>query len=343
MPIFIMPSFWTGNIGHSTRRVFRYNQFCGGWRETFDAVVRGVVCRAQDAGRMTQRTVSVVIQRNPRAGARLRRSELLQLIRTLKAAGCGVRMFRNRDRLARWMSDPDRRAGLKCLVAAGGDGTVNDLATRYPVLPIAILPLGTENLLAKQLGLSRSGAALAALILAGRVRRFDLGTVGTRRFAVCASVGLDAEIVHAVHAARRGHITYANYLGPIWRALWRTERPTLQIRLDDGREFQGEHLLVLNHPGYALGLRWAAGALADDGRFDVRIFPRLTCRQLLATVWRAWWGTLPVTEQLPHISATRLTITSAAPVPVQVDGDPAGHTPVEISVLPQALPLIVRE
>jgi diacylglycerol kinase (ATP) len=292
---------------------------------------------------MTRRRVSVVIQRNPRAGARLRRVELLQLIRTLKSFGWGVRMFRDRERLARWMADSEHRNGLKCLVAAGGDGTVNDLVSRYPGIPIAILPLGTENLLAKQLGLSRSGEALAALIHAGRVRRFDLGAVGERRFAVCASIGFDAEVVHAVHASRKGHITYANYLLPIWRAVWRKQRPLLRVRLDDGREFPGEHLLVINHPGYALGLRWAANAQPDDGRFDVRIFPRMTLPGWCAVLWRAWWGALPETSDIPLVMASRLTITSATPAPIQVDGDPAGMTPVEIAVLPAALPLIVRE
>ncbi len=292
---------------------------------------------------MTRQTVSVVIQRNPRAGARLRRVELLQLIRMLKSYGWGVRMFRDRERLARWMAEPEHRGGLKCLVAAGGDGTVNDLATRYPGLPIAILPLGTENLLAKQLGISRSGEALAALIRAGRVHRFDLGSVGPRRFAVCASIGLDAEIVHAVHATRKGHITYVNYLLPIWRAVWRKQRPLLQVRLDEDRTVSGEHLLVINHPKYALGLRWAAQARADDGLFDVRIFPRMTLWGWCATVWRAWWSGLPETREIPLLTASRLTITSAEPAPIQVDGDPSGQTPVEITVLPAALPLIVRE
>ena len=283
----------------------------------------------------------VVIQRNPKAGSRTRRSELLDLVRELKARGFRPRLFRNRQRLARWMSEPRHRECLCCLVAAGGDGTVGDLITRYPGVPLAVLPLGTENLLAKFFALPRSGEALAAIIAAGRQQMLDVGQIGARRFVICAGVGIDAAIIHEVHDARRGHITKGNYLLPILRSLLRRDWPSLTIRDDAGRTYAATHALIFNLPAYALGLRWARTAAGNDGRLDVRLFPRRTTCGVITSLWAACWGSVERRRDVICLSTTSVVITSDPPVPVHVDGDPAGMTPVEITVQPAALTLFV--
>ena len=146
----------------------------------------------------------VVIQRNPRSGFGSPRKRLLDLIRTLRRAGLRVRMFRDRDRISRWLAVPGHRERLRCLVAAGGDGTVGDALSRFPGVPLAILPSGTENLAARFLGIPKCGKTVGQMILAGRTHPFDLGQIGDRRFLLLASAGVDASVIQLVHAARKG-------------------------------------------------------------------------------------------------------------------------------------------
>lgn len=289
---------------------------------------------------MTERQY-VVIQRNPKAGSRLRRSELLELIRELKLRGYQPRLFRHRDRLATWMSIPAHLERLRCVVAAGGDGTVGDIVTRYPQAPVAVLPLGTENLLARYFQLPRSGRELARIIHASRQVVLDVGQLGSRRFLICAGVGLDAAVIHDVHHARRGHITKAQYVWPILRWMCRRNWPDLTIRDDRDQEFHAQHVLMFNLRMYARGLRWVNAAAGDDGRLDVRLFQRLSVLKCVSLLWSAWWGTIESRRDVVCLSTSSITIRSDVPVPVHVDGDPAGMTPVEITVIPRTLRLFV--
>lgn len=283
----------------------------------------------------------MVIQRNPKAGSRTRRTELLDLIRDLKAFGYRPRLFRHRHRLAEWMSVPRHHEQLCCIVAAGGDGTVGDLITRFPNMPIAVLPLGTENLLAKHFGLPRSGRALARIIHSGHQRVLDVGQMGGRRFVICAGVGIDAAIIHDVHRVRRGHITKAHYVGPIVKWFTRRDWPELTIRDATGQTYTATHVLIFNLAAYALGLMWAKNVAGDDGQLELRLFSRRSAWNLITLFWSAWHGTVDQRRDVICVSTPSVTITSEQPVEVHLDGDPAGTTPVEISVIPRALTLFI--
>jgi len=280
----------------------------------------------------------VLIQRNPNSGSGQNRQKLLDLIAGLRRNGFVPRMFRNRDRLKQWLDDEERRAGVVCLVAAGGDGTVSDVINRYPGLPIAILPMGTENLLARYLDLPQTGEGLATLIATGFRRKLDLGWLGNRRFALMVSVGIDAEIVKRVHAARRGNISHGTYIQPILESFRTYDYPELRVTVDDEPVSQSARLVeVVNLPAYALGLPIAAGARGDDGKLDLRLFERGEAFQMIRYLCNVALGTH---EQLPDVVsrlATRVRIDADRPVPIQADGDPAGFTPAEIRLEPGAL------
>ncbi len=236
------------------------------------------------------------------------------------------------------MHYPQHRADLECLVAAGGDGTVGDVINRFPGVPVAILPLGTENLLARYLKVPATGAGVAQLIAAGARRRFDLGLLGARRFALMVSAGIDADVVQRVHAARLGHISHANYLQPIFDSLRKYDYPQMRVAVDDAPTGQIASLvMVVNIPAYALGLPVAPSARGDDGLLDVRLFERGSAFQMVRYLCNVALGRH---ERLPDVAsraACRIRIDADRPVPLQADGDPAGFTPAEISVLPGAL------
>ena len=136
-----------------------------------------------------------------RTGARQRRQELLSLVRELKNLGFIPRMFRRRDRLDAWMADPQRRAKVRCLIAAGGDGTVNDLLTRFPSVPTGCAAAGHGEPARHVSADSLLGCAAARTVAFGNICRFDVGQVNDRRFIMCAGIGLDAAVIETVHRA----------------------------------------------------------------------------------------------------------------------------------------------
>ncbi|MGE3317092.1 MAG: diacylglycerol kinase family protein, partial [Planctomycetaceae bacterium] len=149
----------------------------------------------------------VIIQRNPTSGTGRKRGELLGLVRRLRVHGYSPRLFSSRDRLDRYLSNPEHRTEVFCVVAAGGDGTVADVVNRCHGLPVAILALGTENLIARYLNLPRDGAAVADMIAAGHRRRLDTWSLNGRRFLIMAGFGFDAEVVRRTSEQRRGNIS----------------------------------------------------------------------------------------------------------------------------------------
>lgn len=284
----------------------------------------------------------VAIQRNRRSGAGRQYHALTALIRELRRQGWQPRLFSSRvelDAAVRHRPEHPPRA----IVAAGGDGTVLDVLSRHPGLPMAILPLGTENLLARYYGIPpRDGVAVARMIVAGRTRRIDLGVVGDRRFSVLVSCGFDAEVVRRLHESRRGPITRLHYAPPLVQALASYPYPEVRTYVDEATEpLIGGMVVVANLPRYGLHLPLVPTAIPDDGLFDIRVFPHRSVPGMLYDLLRllmrgAWWG-----GGLPCVRGRRVRIESDRPAPVEVDGDPLGTTPIELRIEPSAATLYV--
>jgi diacylglycerol kinase family enzyme len=285
----------------------------------------------------------VAIQRNPMSGSG-RRRPLLDFIAALRHYGLRPRLYSNRAELDAALADPPRRAALHGLVAAGGDGTVLDLINRHPDLPVGILPLGTENLLARQFRMPRDGAGAAAVVAHGRLQPLDLGRIGPRRFAIMASFGFDADVMHRAHLRRAGHITRLHYVQPIWSALRTYQYPEVRVFADDSAQpVTGKLAIVANLPAYALRLGVAPGARGDDGLLDIRVFQRGSTFDMLRYVCLVALGRHEHQSDVLALQARRIRVESDLPVPIQVDGDPAGYTPCEITIEPGAAQLFVPE
>jgi diacylglycerol kinase family enzyme len=180
------------------------------------------------------------------------------------------------------------------------------------------------------------------MIAAGHTQPIDLGAVRERRFAIMASFGFDADVVHRADACRRGNISKWNYLQPIGHSLRKYQHPVLRAFLDGAPEPLAARLaVVVNLPVYALGLKLAATAAGDDGLLDVRLFERGSAFQILRYFYNVARGTHENLRDVTTAQARRIRFEADVPVPIQVDGDPAGWTPAEIRVLPRALELIV--
>ena len=285
----------------------------------------------------------VAIQRNPSSGAGQRSYPIRELIRHLRSLGITPRLYSHRSNFDAAVTDPVRRPHLIAAVAAGGDGTVLDLVNRHPDLPLCVLPLGTENLLAKYLKIPRCGRTVAAMIAQGNRRRLDLGQLNGRHFLIMASIGFDADVVHQVHANRGGgHVSHTSYIAPILKSLWRFRPEKLRVTVDDSPVVhEGRLVVVANLSSYALNLGIVRTADGGDGILDARIFSPRTIGGLFRSVLSVLRGTHENSPEVIRLTGRRFHIDSETPVPIQADGDPAGMTPAEITIEPLAIEFLV--
>jgi diacylglycerol kinase family enzyme len=283
----------------------------------------------------------VPILANPRSGTGKSRRLVEGLAGSLQKRGFTPIVCWQREEFSERLSRLDSDA-VRCVAAAGGDGTLLEVVNRAPHYPAAILPLGNENLVAKYCGIECSGNKVADLIVAGHARRFDLGRAGGRLFCLMASAGFDAEAVHRLHRRRRGHINRFDYVVPVLQAAESYSYPPIEVELPETNErLLGALVFLFNVPLYGLGISIAPEAVPDDGWFDLCVFERPGLPNLiryLAALVSGCRGQLP---DCVHRKVRKVSLSSTPPAPVQLDGDPAGHLPVNVEILPQTLTLLV--
>jgi diacylglycerol kinase family enzyme len=295
----------------------------------------------------------VLVGFNPHAGAKdprkLKRVE--ELCAALGERGLTGQIVTDRGTLATLANDAFRRGRLRAVVAAGGDGTAADLANRLePALPMALLPLGTENLLARYLKVPYQPEKVADLIAAGQSVALDAGRANGRLFLLMAGCGFDGEVVRRLHAQRDGHITHWTYAKPMLAAIRKYEYPQFEICCTlsvGGQEVPIKHSFVArwafvsNLPRYAGTLSFSPQATGDDGRLDLCAFQGGSVwaglRYLVAVMARRH----EALRDCITARATRIVLTGGEPVPYQLDGDPAGWLPLSIDVLPRRINVLV--
>jgi diacylglycerol kinase family enzyme len=283
----------------------------------------------------------VPILANPSAGTGGSQRVVDELVRRLQDHKLEPVLCWRREELSELARlDTDRQ--IRCVISAGGDGTLSEVLNRAPGYPVAILPLGNENLVARFSGMERSAARIAQAVIDGRVRKTDLARLNGRLFSLMVGAGFDADVVHRVHSRRSGHISKLNWVVPIFQSVTLYAYPQIDIDIvDTGENLRGCMVFVINLPRYALNLAVARDAIPDDGKLDVCIFPkpgRINLARYVSAVLRGRHKNLP---DFQHRLVKRIRLSSQAPVPIQTDGDPAGFLPAEIEIVPAAMTLVV--
>lgn len=285
----------------------------------------------------------VVIQRNPTSGSGRGRRQVYRLLCELRRVGFEVRLYHDRNRFSHFVHRPEVADRLRCLVAAGGDGTISSVVQRHPEHPIAVLPLGTENLVSKHLGLNSNAVELATVIQEGRFLSFDTGLANSFRFLLMASAGLDAEIVRLLALRRSGNISHLSYFWPIFTAFRKYRFPELQVLNAQGDLIAtGSHVLVSNMPEYGMKIPFCPDANPHDGLLDVRIFQPSGMFRTAAHLIRTRLGFKDSARQLVRFQAPMVTLKSNDfAAPVQADGDPCGTGTVIFRVADEKMRLLV--
>jgi diacylglycerol kinase (ATP) len=294
----------------------------------------------------------IIVAANPYSGAADNRRRVEALARALASAGTTPRVVWDPRERAATLADRAAMAGCRAVVVVGGDGTIAQVINELlPGTPLAVLPAGTENLFAAVHGFADDPATLTRALVAGCTRAVDLGRASvlgrSRHFALMLTAGLDAAVVHRVAAWREAgaalrRVRRASYVAPIAASLATYRHPIVRVIAGDVAA-SGAYCFVANAPAYALDLLVAPDARADDGTLDWVMFERRGLAALAVYSWAVWRRRHLARADVRTGRATRLTIDAAGPVPVQVDGDPLGTTPVEVDIMPGALQVIATD
>lgn len=235
--------------------------------------------------------------------------------------------------------------GRSLVVAAGGDGTVAEVAAGLvgSEARLGILPLGSVMNLARMLGIPRDLERAAAVLRAGHTVRIDAGQVttaiGRRIFLEAGGVGVSAAL-----------FAYANQLdNRRWRAclplihfLLRYQPHRLWITVDGrSRRVRASMVTVANGPLLGAAFRLAPGAYLDDRCLTVEIFSGPRRRQLLHHAWKILTGGTRSDRAIFTIRGQVVEISARQPLLVHADSHPMGTTPARFELLPAALTVVV--
>jgi len=246
------------------------------------------------------------------------------------------------------------REGFHTIVAAGGDGTVNEVLNGIGDEPdsfararLGVLPLGTVNVFAKELELPANLQAAWKIIQQGRELAIDLpevefsaaGKTQRRYFAQMAGAGLDSRAVELVNWKHKKMFGGFAYIVAGLKAL-RGQMPQV-VATDGNVTMTGELILIGN--GRFYGGRFQAFPAADlrDGVLEVSVFPRTNWMSIFRSGWGLLMGQLYTTGGVRHFKAVSFRLESGSTVPFHLDGENVGHLPAKFSVRRQALRVIV--
>lgn len=243
------------------------------------------------------------------------------------------------ERLAREAAS----SGIGLVLAGGGDGTVNEIVNglagvaRPPM--IGVLPLGTANVLARELGLPLGVGAAATALAKGRPRTVHLGLVNGRRFVMMAGVGFDARVVAAVRPemkSRFGRLAYAATTAELW-ARGQPARYKLDI---GGLSEEVGSVIVANGRHYAGG--FVACPDADLYRPELALCVLRSSDRggLLATALALGVGQILWAPGVRHLVTPSLYVDGPSDEPVQADGDIVGGLPAMFSVAAETLQML---
>jgi YegS/Rv2252/BmrU family lipid kinase len=233
------------------------------------------------------------------------------------------------------------------LAVCGGDGTLHEVVSRVPdpPFPVALLPAGTANVLARDLRLPLDPARALDVALKRAVRRVDLGALSARAshsFLLMAGIGFDAYVASRVRPAVKARLGMFAYVISTMHALATYAFPEFQVWAG-GEQLTATSCLVANAKGYGGGLVFTPMADMTDGLFDILVLegrPRLAYLHFL---WNAWRGRPKGYPWVRQLRAPALQVTGPRGLWVQADGELIGTLPLGIKIVPKAFPLVVSE
>jgi diacylglycerol kinase family enzyme len=266
---------------------------------------------------------------------------------TLRRAGATVTTQQPADfQAARRAAHDGAAAGrYDAVVAAGGDGTIRQVAAALldTETPLGIVPVGTGNVLAHEIGLVRNAGAIAQMLLSGPTDTVSCARANQEPFLLMAGAGFDGRVIAALDHRFKSYVGKAAYAGPVLGALVRPmDALTVMV---DGRRHEASWAVIANARHYGGRFVLAPRTGIQERGLQAILFKARSRAVLIGQLMALAMGKLDAraagrgdVEMLPCAHAT---VTAPHPVPTQIDGDAFGDTPLEIEAGSAELQLIV--
>jgi len=298
--------------------------------------------------------MNAIIIRNPISGNPGRQLAFVHAVEAFTLAGWQVRVWETQYKgHARGLAEKAALEGYKCVIIAGGDGSIGqtvDGLLRSGVRDVAlgVIPMGTGNVFAREAGLpyptfasDDAPARAARIIIENEPVWADVGQANGDSFLCWAGVGLDAAITERVESqlAFKRRAPMLSYLLTALKSLVAYAPAEMQLSLDDGEVLAGRFPLAVasNIRLYARYFRITPGARINDGLLDLLIF---TDASKIDTVYQIARLAATPNGRIPGLirrQVRSVTITADPAQPYHLDGDPLGETPIKIHSLRRRL------
>jgi YegS/Rv2252/BmrU family lipid kinase len=241
-----------------------------------------------------------------------------------------------------------RESGVEMVIAAGGDGTLGEVANGLAgsSIPICLIPCGTVNVMAHELGIPGTIGDACALAVEGTPRPIDAGTISGKIFLLAAGVGFDAELIARTCVRLKRKIGRLAY----WHAgiiqLIKAKPYRMYVMIDSEPFGEPSHYyqaLVCNTAHYAGRYRLSPLAKPDDGLLDLYLIHARGKWNLIRSLFafamrRAYCG-----AEVTYRQIRTLEILSESPAATEIDGDPYKTTPVSVGIQPSAIRIMVAK
>jgi diacylglycerol kinase (ATP) len=289
----------------------------------------------------------ILIIFNPTAGPQRRcAARLRRVVAELEVLGCAVSVrptsaVGDAERLAR-----EAEPAFDLIVAGGGDGTVNEVANGLfaKSRPLAVLPLGTGNVLANEVGMPRNPRQLARVIADGEPMPIWPGRAGGRLFVAMTGVGFDADVLGALDPDLKRRIGKLAFAWAILLSLCRYRRREFLVTTPGGT-YRVAWAIVTKGPLYAGWFVIAPDARLDEPLLHVLLFRRAGRLAALRYLAAMALGILHRLPDVPIVTARRLAVApgsrdSGGPFVVEIDGEIGGRLPLAIEIAENPLHLV---
>jgi len=290
-------------------------------------------------------TAPIMVIFNPTAGAKRRRrlarflaaleaKRMIFDLRTTEAAGDAFTLAREAN-----------AGNYGAVVVAGGDGTINEAVNGLlqeegrSKVPLGLLPLGTANILARELGLPKNPEAAAEIVAKGASRRLAVGQANDRHFVLMVGIGFDAAVVANLDLGLKRRLHQGAYVLEVIRQIWCFDYPRYKVTVA-GETYEARSLIATKVRHYGGPFVIAPGADAADARLHLCLFEAGSVVTAAGYAIAFLRGNLHRARGVRMIEATAAEVEGPLGQPVQSDGDVVTQLPLRLGVAANALEVL---
>jgi YegS/Rv2252/BmrU family lipid kinase len=264
----------------------------------------------------------------------------------------GETLFSERPGQLIELAERAARDGATLVVAVGGDGTMNEvvngLVRAGTETELATIPLGTGMDFGRTYGISSSFDDAVRVAVDGVPRTIDVGRVtyrewsgaeGERYYANVGSVGMSAAVAQRANGMSKALGGKATFFYALTRVFLEWKNTNVTVRLDDGTQREGRmHDVIVANGQWHGGAMWLApNAKPDDGLFDVVLIGDVTKRDFVTTAPKIYKGTYLAHPKVELLQSRAVSVDAPERLPIELDGEQVGTTPVRFEIVPAAI------